>query len=727
MDPVTIALVILALPLVAFAVQILFGWRLPRQGDWLPTLAMFAGFGLASYLFATGVLFHENGMAPAFRSWEWVRFGRFSIRFGVLVDNVTAIMLFVVTTVSALVHLYSCAYMRDHHGHPEPRYNRFFAYLALFSFSMILLVITDNLFFLYMAWELVGVCSYFLIGFYFQKPSAAHASMKAFVVNRVGDFGFFIGILIVYAVVGAFDYHTVFETVRAGTWTPWVLSAAGIFLFCGAIGKSAQFPLHVWLPDAMEGPTPVSALIHAATMVAAGVYMVARLFPVFAGPAFFSGDYWSSPALYVVAGIGALTAILAATIAIVQTDIKKALAYSTVSQLGYMVLAIGVGSFAAGLYHLFTHAFFKACLFLGSGSVIHAVGTNEMTEMGGLRKKMPITFWTFLVSTCAIAGVPFLSGFWSKEAIVTNALAFGIHKGNGIAMLPFFAAILTAGLTAFYMFRVIFLTFTGEPRDHHRFEHAHENPATMTVPLVVLAALAVVAGGIFPKYSGWFEKRVNPDVIVAQGMAAHEGRAWQPASQVRHEAHEPAIRAREPENERPGPALGMGPREAFFEAYEEAHIPTLVLSLIVAAGGIAVSIGLFFSGPYAKKEFAPPGTLLHGYRRVLENLYYIDWFYYTFIVGGVLKLREALGRFDKKVVDGLVNLAGWAGVLVSKISGVLDYWGVDGAVRSTASATLRAGVEARRVQTGRLQEYVYLSIVLIAFIFVVWTVAGTIK
>jgi NADH-quinone oxidoreductase subunit L len=730
-DPVQIALIILALPLAAFLLQIFFGRRLPRQGDWLPTAAVFAGWGLASWLFFGGVLGHEHGIAPAMRQWSWFAVGGLDVKFGILVDNVTAIMLFVVTTVSSLVHLYSCAYMRDHHGHPEPRYNRFFAYLALFTFSMILLVIADNLFFLYMAWELVGLCSYFLIGFYFQKPSAAHASMKAFVVNRVGDFGFFIGIMIVFATTGKLNFHDVFATVRDGLWDPSWLTLAGVCLFCGAIGKSAQFPLHVWLPDAMEGPTPVSALIHAATMVAAGVYMVARLFPVFAGPGFWQGDFFSSPALWVVAGIGSITAFMAATIAIVQSDIKKGLAYSTVSQLGYMVLAIGVGSFTAGLYHLFTHAFFKACLFLGSGSVIHAVGTNEMTEMGGLRKKMPITFATFLISTCAIAGVPFLSGFYSKEAIVTQALAFGIYHGKGAALLPFAAGIVTAGLTAFYMFRLVFLTFTGKPRDHHRFDHAHESPAAITIPLVVLAILAVVAGGVVPAKSEWFAAKVGPDVIVNRYMAAVDGKEWTPA-----EGHEgareagmgPAHGERTPTAESLAAAAESATAAARFErAHEEAHRPTMVMSLFMAAAGIGLSMALFLFGPFSYKVFAPAGSPLAGPKKFLQNLWYIDWAYYKFVVGAAHVVRRVLDWFDENVIDRLVNVAALVGVLVSKITGALDYWGVDGAVRGTANVTLRAGDEARRVQTGRLQEYVYLSIVLIAFIFVVWTVAGTIQ
>jgi NADH-quinone oxidoreductase subunit L len=667
--------------------------------------------------------------------------------YGVLVDNLTVIMLVVVTGVSFLVHLYSTAYMRDHHGHPEERYNRFFAYLALFTFSMLQLVIADNLFVLFVSWELVGVCSYFLIGFYFHKPSAAHASMKAFLTNRVGDFGFFLGIMVVIATIGTFDYASLFESVKpenvtrlwGAGWSveagatrtvPTLLTAAALLLFCGAIGKSAQFPLHVWLPDAMEGPTPVSALIHAATMVAAGVYMVARLFPFFAGPGYFEGDYFGSPALWGVAGIGTITAFMAATIAMVQTDIKKVLAYSTCSQLGYMVIGIGVGSFTAGMFHLFTHAWFKACLFLGSGSVIHAVHTNEMTDMGGLRKKMPITFATFLVSTMAISGVPFLAGYWSKESIVTQALAFGIYHGSFLAQVPFALALITAGLTAFYMFRIIFLTFTGEPRDPHKYDHAHENPWPITLPLCILGILAVLAGGVYGKATHWFEHRVNPDHTVGQilaltptgpaaegGFTAYTVKGWTPAPEKAVEAHGAAA-AHAPV------AATATAAERFESAHHAAHTPTLVLALAVAITGIFLSWFVFSF--YAGHDFVGKRGALASIKTFLLNLWYIDWAYYRFVIAGVLAIRRVCGLFDKYVVDGAVNLAGRVGVVVSKVSGVVDYWGVDGSVRGVADSVLKAGGEARKVQTGSLQEYVYLSVMLIAFIFVVWTIAGTV-
>ncbi len=680
--PVLLALVITALPLLAFVIQVFFGRFLPRQGDFVPTLAMGAALFLAVVLLID-VIGAGTGMAAIEREWTWVRIGAggadLELKFGVLVDNLTVIMLLVVTLVSFLVHLYSTGYM-----HGEARYNRFFAYLALFSFSMLGLCITNSLFFLFIFWELVGVNSYFLIGFYFEKDSAANASKKAFLTTRVGDLGFFVALMMILAVVGSFGFKEIFSSVQEGKWAPGLLVAAAILLFFGPVGKSAQFPLHVWLPDAMEGPTPVSALIHAATMVAAGVYLVARMFPFFAGPGYFEGDFWSSDALTVVAFTGAFTSLFAATIALAQNDIKKVLAYSTISQLGYMMLGIGVGSPEAGMFHLFTHAFFKACLFLGAGSVIHAVHSNEMTDMGGLRKKMPATFWTFLVSTAALAGVPFLSGFYSKEAILTQALAFGIHEGGFASYLPFALGILTAGLTPFYMFRVVFKTFFGEPKDHHRHEHAHESPWTMTVPLWILGGLALVSGGLMGVSDKWFTSRNSTEIVFDRYLGV-ERAAGEAATHFEH-------------------------------AHHAAHYPTMALSILMAAAGIFLS-WLVFNGPLSKKDLVGSRGVLASYRNVLVNLYYVDVFYSKVIVGFVMALRLLLAFFDKWVIDGLVNLSGFLTKLVSAISGLVDYNGVDGAVRATGAGVLRAGKGLREIQTGRLHDYLFASVILIGVLF----------
>jgi NADH-quinone oxidoreductase subunit L len=698
------ALVILVLPLIGFVIQVFFGKRIPpreRQGDWIPTAFILGSLAIATYM-VVRLLGAPEGVEA--QRWyptlgqSWLSIGPapapggaapgIRLDFGILVDNLTIVMLFVVTLVSFLVHLYSWGYM-----HGEVRYNCFFAYLGLFTFSMLGLCIASNLLFLFIFWELVGLCSYFLIGFYFEKKSAQYAAIKAFMTTRLGDLGFFVAILAILSVAGSLEFDQIFASVRDGKWVaygPWFLAAVGICLFLGPVGKSAQFPLHVWLPDAMEGPTPVSALIHAATMVAAGVYLVGRMFPFMAGQPYFQGDFFQSPALLVVALTGGFTAFFAATIAFAQTDIKKVLAYSTVSQLGYMMLGLGVGSVAAGLFHLTTHAFFKALLFLGSGSVIHAVHSNELSSMGGLRRKLPITWATFGIGTLAIAGLPFLSGFYSKEAILGNALAFAKHNAEAhtfpeiLGYLPFAFGITTAGMTAFYMFRLYFATFHGEPRDEHAFEHAHESPWTMTVPLCVLAVLSVVAGGIGAPFfdSHWFEHRVSSEVLAPPGAA--------------------------------------GVLEHVAELAHEGHTVVLGLSVGMFIVGVGLS-SLFFLpfGPFYRKNVLVQGTPLGGLHTCLKNLWYIDraW---TFIALHTIHLCHVVcGVFDKRVIDGFVNFWGTLCRYLLSVAGTVDYWGVDGAVRGLGDLSLRAGGRVRRLQTGYLQEYVYTSVFLFAAIFLV--------
>ena len=426
-------------------------------------------------------------------SFDWSPTQDYLFTYGLLIDGLSQIMLLVVTGVGGLIHIYALGYMKG-----DPGFGRFFGFLSLFMFSMLGIVVADNLFQIFIHWELVGVSSFLLIGYYYTKPSANEAANKAFLTNRVGDFGFLIGILMVFYALGTADFGLMAERVdRAFLDTPmfevggaggWLVSnetflwVAGILLLMGVMGKSAQFPLHVWLPDAMEGPTPVSALIHAATMVAAGVFLLARLFFIYLP---------SETALTTIAWIGAFTAFFAATIATTQFDIKRILAFSTLSQLGYMVMAIGLGGTDVAMFHLTTHAFFKACLFLGAGAVIHAVHTNDIREMGGLWKKMPVTFWTFLISTLALCGVPPLSGFWSKDGILHLTHHPPAYADSWmITVLP----TVTAVLTSYYMFRLIFMAWFGQPRDAEKFEHAHEMPWTMTGPMMVLVALAVLAG-----------------------------------------------------------------------------------------------------------------------------------------------------------------------------------------------------------------------------------------
>ena len=406
----------------------------------------------------------------------WIQAGSFVAPFGLHLDPLSAVMILVVTGVGLLIHIYSIGYM-----HGDPYYSRYFAYLNLFIFSMLILVLANNYVLLFVGWELVGLCSYLLIGFWFEKKSAADAGKKAFIVNRIGDFGFLIGIFTIFAAFGSVSFVEVFS--RTSTVAPAAITAACLWLFCGAVGKSAQFPLYVWLPDAMEGPTPVSALIHAATMVTAGVYMVARSFPLFSQ---------SDLALVVVLTIGTFTAIFAASMALVQYDIKRVMAYSTVSQLGYMFMALGAGAFTASIFHLMTHAFFKALLFLACGSVMHAMeGETDFRKMGGLWKPLRKTGIRFWIGGLALAGIFPLAGFWSKDAILLGA--FTMEQGGKIVWI---VGLITAFMTAYYTFRVIFRVFHAPAADKKKLKHAHESPSVMLFPLTVLALLSIVGGWI---------------------------------------------------------------------------------------------------------------------------------------------------------------------------------------------------------------------------------------
>jgi NADH-quinone oxidoreductase subunit L len=464
---------ILFLPLCASAAITLFTRRDRQLSAGLSVGAIVAGFILSVFFIAV------NGWEPASRESvvSWLEVGDFNVDFGLRLDPLSLMMLLIVTGVGSAIHIYSRGYMSD-----DSSYSRYFAFLSLFTFSMLGIVLSNNFLMMFIFWELVGVSSYLLIGFWFTKPSAADASKKAFLTNRLGDFGFLLGILIVWSMLGSLHFGTLQEVLKTspaalGAWA----TVAGLLVFCGAVGKSAQFPLHVWLPDAMEGPTPVSALIHAATMVAAGVYMLCRVF--------FLLDLPGSHALVVIAWIGGFTSLLAAVIAIQQDDIKRILAYSTLSQLGYMVMAVGVGAPTQAMYHLTTHAFFKALLFLGAGSVILAMHHEQnIWKMGGLRKKLPVTYGTFLVATLALCGVPPFSGFFSKDELIAATL----NRSHGQPVL-FGVAEAVAMLTTFYMFRLVFIAFLG-PAKSETAEHAHESPRVMTLPLLVLAVPAAIAG-----------------------------------------------------------------------------------------------------------------------------------------------------------------------------------------------------------------------------------------
>jgi NADH-quinone oxidoreductase subunit L len=707
------AYIIPFLPLLSFFVNIAVGKRLPRKGDWL-SLAT-----IATCLAMSIGIFYEVFQAydPNFRyhiAFPWITIGdRALLNTGILIDNVTAVMLLVVTIVSTLVHLFSIGYM-----HGDPKYNRFFAYLSIFSFSMLGLVLAESFLFIYIFWELVGLSSYLLIGFWFEKKSASDAGKKAFIVNRVGDFGFLIGILIIYATCGVLGYDQVFLAIGEGKLSGTLLTLAGIGVFCGAIGKSAQFPLHVWLPDAMEGPTPVSALIHAATMVAAGVYLVGRVYPMFTPDAFLF-----------IATFGLITLFLTASIALAQNDIKKVLAYSTCSQLGYMIMGLGVGGYTAGLAHLTTHAAFKACLFLGSGSVIHAVHSQDIQEMGGLRKKMPITFVTFLIATLAIAGVPGFSGFYSKDMILGAALEFGMKSGNPLHMIFFIGALFTAGLTAFYMFRLVILTFFGAPKDHHKYDHAHESPPSMWVPLVVLAGLSFSFW-----YSGWFGTLVQKPKSVANlaGISApakaasmEHAAVLAPAPEAGSAAHgEAATHGQAPPYGASAPAVAppstgpaahgepqAGTAHGAADAGHDAHIAhtahTFAMYSSVAVGtlGIFLAFVVYTFGWINPDRVANAVKPLHKF---LQNKWYFDELYDATVIDGSKALSRGLAWFDMHVVDGLVNLAAQIGVFVSFLVGKFDNYVVDGAVNGVASATTGSGSLLGRLQTGKLYHYVFV-------------------
>ncbi len=580
---------------------------------------------------------------------EWV------VDFALRLDSLSALMLAFVTFVGFLIHVYSVGYM----GH-DAGYGRYFAYLNLFMFSMLTLVLAANFLLLFVGWEGVGLCSYLLIGYDYHKKFAADAGKKAFVVNRIGDFGFILGIFGVFALFGSLDFGKVFSAAASqpAIYAPY-MTVVCLCLFLGAVGKSAQFPLYVWLPDAMAGPTPVSALIHAATMVTAGVYMVARCNVLFR---------LSPDALLVVAVIGGFTALFAATIGLVQNDIKKVLAYSTVSQLGYMFLACGVGAFVAGMFHVVTHAFFKACLFLGSGSVIHALGgEQDLRRMGGLARKIPITYRTFLVATFAIAGVPLLAGFFSKDAILAAVFESHFARAPWLPKVLWTAALFTAGLTAFYMFRLVSLAFYGKFRGSAEQEaHVHESPRSMTVPLVVLAFLSVVGGWI--------------------GI--------------------PILRGGDRIGEFLAPVV-----PALAGAHAAEHAPAISLELALMAASVAVAmVGLFLAWTwYAKGEGRVPAQLAARFPRLyrtLENKYFVDEIYEAAFVEG---LAKGGGRFlwevDATVVDLIPNGAAAGTLGASAVSQAFDKNLVDGAVNGVADSFQRGFQLLRRSQTGRVQNY----------------------
>jgi NADH-quinone oxidoreductase subunit L len=636
-----VLLTIVLAPLVASIAAGLFGRRIGRAGAHSVTiLGVAIAFGLSLYVLK-GFVF--DGMEPINESvYRWALVGRMQMEVGFLIDQLTALMMTVVTFVSLAVHVYTIGYMHD-----DPGYQRFFSYISLFTFAMLMLVMANNLLQLFFGWEAVGVVSYLLIGFWYKRPTAIFANLKAFLVNRVGDFGFLLGIATLALYAGSLDYATIFgqaealsgETIEVFSGTAWsVLTVACIGLFVGAMGKSAQVPLHVWLPDSMEGPTPISALIHAATMVTAGIFMVARMSPLFE---------YSTTALTVVLVIGATTAFFTGLLGLVQNDIKRVIAYSTLSQLGYMTVALGASAYAAGIFHLMTHAFFKALLFLAAGSVIIALHhEQDMRKMGGLRKYLPITYWTSVIGTLALVGFPGFSGFFSKDALI-EAVGLSTTPGSTYA---YWSVLLGVFVTALYSFRLLFLVFHGKERiDPHAREHLHEPPWVVWVPLVVLAVPSVLVG--------WFTiEHVALGDFFAGSIFVLEDH------DVLHELHE--------EFEGSGNFV--------------LHAITHPGALYLALAGALVAWFLYIRRPDL------PGKLRESLKpayRLLDNKYYFDWFNETIIAPAVRGVGSVLWNVgDRGLIDGLI---------------------VNGSARTVGALS---GV-VKRIQTGFLYHYAFVMVV----------------
>lgn len=606
------------IPALSTFILAVFGQKLPkRYVSFQACFAVFASF-VVSVISFFGLLQISHESYPLVKNFfSWISVGSFNANLSLQLDPLSAVMAMVVSGVGFIIHVYSVGYMAEDKG-----FTRYFTYLNLFTFSMLLLVMASNIVLMFVGWEGVGLCSYLLIGFWFEKHSAASAGKKAFIVNRIGDAGFLLGIFFIFIHIGSGEFTAINEALGGGAISQGLATLIAILLFVGATGKSAQIPLYVWLPDAMEGPTPVSALIHAATMVTAGVYMVARMNLLYS---------LSGTASQIVAVVGAVTAIYAATMALTQNDIKRVLAYSTISQIGYMFIGCGVGAYAAGMFHLYTHAFFKSLLFLAAGSVMHALsGELNMKKMGGLRKYLPITYPTFLVGAIAIAGIPFLSGFFSKDAILTAAYA---NKYYFVWAL----GILGAVLTAFYMFRLIFLTFHGKERiDPEVKKHIHESPPVMTIPLVILALFSVIAG------------YVGMPVVVGKNLNFF-GHFLEPVLRGAHEAH-----------------ISL-----------DLEWILIGISVGVALLGIILAWIFYIKSPKIPERLAARFPRIY---KLLYNKYYMDEIYDAAFVNPMVRGSETIyDKFDLKVIDGAVNgtasATGFSGKILSYLqSGLIkDY------------------------------------------------------
>jgi NADH-quinone oxidoreductase subunit L len=636
-------------PAIGFMINGLFGRRLGKK------VVSWVGPSVIGLSFLTSILifFELIGKPPTQRLFEkvifdWVVSGSFQTVIGYQIDPLSILMALVVSGVSFFIHIYSVGYMHD-----DPGFTRYFTYLNLFVFMMLNLILANNFLLMFVGWEGVGLCSYLLIGFWYEKDSASNAGKKAFVVNRVGDFGFILGMFLLFTSLGkhgiwTLDFTEVFA--NANKLDTATVTTIAILLFVGACGKSAQIPIYVWLPDAMEGPTPVSSLIHAATMVTAGVYMVARCNVL----------YSMAPiAMAIVAIVGVATAIFTASIGFCQNDIKKVLAYSTISQLGYMFLGVGVGAYSAGIFHLMTHAFFKGLLFLGAGSVMHALsGELDMRKMGALRTKIPITFWTFFFATLAIAGIPGLSGFFSKDEILWQAFS----SSHGHFLLWLVAAI-AAGMTAFYMFRALFMTFFGQSRvDHDVAHHIHESPKIMTVPLMVLAALSIIGGYIGVPHVLGGANHIHQFLAPVLGGGAEPSKAHAGISILSQ-------------------AWASGGEGGGHEAALELLM--MAVSVVIALIGIGIAYLFYVKNPALPKQMAEKWK---GLYKLVFNKYYVDELYEILFINSLKNLGTGLWKgFDDFVIDGTINGIAY---LVGVVSGGM-----------------------RKIQTGLVQNYAFSMIV----------------
>jgi NADH-quinone oxidoreductase subunit L len=672
-----------AIPVLSFWLILFFGKRLPRKGSEIGIAALAIAFALSCITFgawasqdAKPVAAHAAVTADAAGHGEeasaagaepaeheehmvtpsvdrelftWFKIGTLDVRFGTHIDGLAVILLFVVCLISLLVHVFSTAYMEG-----DRRYTHFFAALSLFTSGMLILVTARNTLQMILGWEIMGLCSFMLIGHWWEEQENSNAALKAFFTTRTGDIGLLVGMSILFFGAGqTFDHQAINEAALSGKMPHWVLLMGASALLMAVIGKSAQFPLHTWLPDAMAGPTPVSALIHAATMVVAGVFLVARMYGVFAKA--FTIGVVGNGGINPVAVVGGITILIAAALAFVQDDIKKVLAYSTVSQLGYMVMGLGVGAWVGAVFHIFTHAFFKACLFLGAGSVSHGGSHHSFDmkkDMGGLKKHMPYTFWTFLIASLALAGFPLLAGFWSKDEIILAAGKNGYDTFMVVGLVGAF-------MTACYMTRCVYLTFFGEPRGNAAHHHPHESPPAITVPLMILAGLSIGAGFLNAPGLQLFTKWSLNDIVVGTGISEHD-----------------------------------------------FSLPTATVSVLIGLAGIAVGALWYFRnlGPHGITRRVKP--LRAGYV-FLENKYYLDTLYTDGVIGSIKgPVARAAYWTNQNVLDGVVNGVGVASRgLANFVYDVIDQRVVDGAVNGAGLGAEGGGSLLRVLQTGRVQNY----------------------